>query len=325
MAKGSFSRRALLIGVWVLMGWVYASPGWAGRPVRVYEVDIRGADAKTGQSTAALQDAMREALVRATGRRESASDPAFAPLIAQASDYVKSYGTGSRGETRVIFDGAALERAIVAAGRSVWDRDRPFTLIILYPPLAHPAEDGARTELERAAITRGLPVSLVPLSPVDSNGIDLKREALMQLAQRYGGDAVLVGRADAGTAAGQWQWTLHTAYSSQSWTGPLSAGVNGAVDALVPVQGGSLAQTEAEARVEVNGISGLTDYANVERMLGGLPGVRGANVSEANGTTVVFDVLIRGGADAVNRALSGSSHLVRTDASSARLTFQYRP
>src|SRR5579864_3093060 len=120
MAKGTFSRRALLIGVWVLMGWAYASPGWAGRPVRVYEVDIRTADAKSAQSTAALQDAMREALVRATGRRESASDPAFAPLIAQAADYVKSYGTGSRGETRVIFDGAALERAIAAAGRSVW-------------------------------------------------------------------------------------------------------------------------------------------------------------------------------------------------------------
>src|SRR5581483_4016696 len=32
---------------------------WAGRPVRVYEVDIRG-----GQSPAALQEAMREALVR---------------------------------------------------------------------------------------------------------------------------------------------------------------------------------------------------------------------------------------------------------------------
>lgn len=68
---------------------------------------------------------MREALVRATGRRESASDPAFAALVAQASDYVKSYGTGPRGEAQVVFDGAALERAIVAAGRSVWDRSGP--------------------------------------------------------------------------------------------------------------------------------------------------------------------------------------------------------
>ena len=47
-------------------------PSWAGRPVRVYEVDVEG------QSTPAVQDAMRQALVRATGRRESADDPALA-------------------------------------------------------------------------------------------------------------------------------------------------------------------------------------------------------------------------------------------------------
>src|SRR5262249_39602615 len=61
------------------MGWawlilcVLSYCAWAGRPVRVYEVDLKG-----GQSPAALQDAMREALVRATGRRESATDPALA-------------------------------------------------------------------------------------------------------------------------------------------------------------------------------------------------------------------------------------------------------
>ena len=44
----------------------------AGRPVRVYEVDVEG------QSPPAVQEAMRQALVRATGRREAADDPAFA-------------------------------------------------------------------------------------------------------------------------------------------------------------------------------------------------------------------------------------------------------
>lgn len=174
-------------------------------------------------------------------------------------------------------------------------------------------------------MTRGLPISLVPLSPLDSNGNDLGRDGLMQLAQRYGGDAVLVGRGDAGSASGQWQWTLHTGYASESWSGSLAAGVDGAVDALVPAQGGSLAQTEADARVEIDGVAGLTDYANVERTLGSLPGVRRVNIGEASGTTVTFDVLIRGGAEAVSRALNGSSHLVRTDASPSRLTFQYRP
>src|SRR5579872_7079972 len=62
---------------------LWASPALAGRPVRVYEVDVEG------QSPAAVQDAMREALVRATGRRDAGDDPALSPLIADAAHFVK--------------------------------------------------------------------------------------------------------------------------------------------------------------------------------------------------------------------------------------------
>ncbi|HEV7445796.1 MAG TPA: DUF2066 domain-containing protein, partial [Steroidobacteraceae bacterium] len=269
-------NKLLLKGLAWLLCCAISCSAWAGRPVRVYEVDLKG-----GQSPASLQDAMREALVRATGRRESATDPAFTNLISEAQNYVKSYSPATRGQSQVIFDGVAVERAIVAAGRSVWDRNRPFTLVVLYPPLARTAEDATRVEVEQAAIARGLPVTLVPLSPVDAAGNDLTREALMQMAQRYGGDAVLVGRGDPGSA--NLQWTLHTNFSSESWSGPLATGVNGAVDTMASVQGGSLAQTEASARVEIDGVTTLADYANVERLLESMPGVRRANVGAANG------------------------------------------
>jgi len=314
MAENKLLLRAL---AWLVCCAISCS-AWAGRPVRVYEVDLKG-----GQSPASLQDAMREALVRATGRRESATDPALANLISEAQNYVKSYSPPARGQSQVIFDGVAVERAIVAAGRSVWDRNRPFTLVVLYPPPARTAEDAARVAVEQAAIERGLPVSMVPLSPVDASGNDLSREALLQMAQRYGGDAVLVGHGDAGSAS--LQWTLHTNFSSESWSGPLAAGINGAVDTMASVQGGSLAQTEASARVEIDGVTTLTDYANVERMLESVPGVRRANVSAANANVVMFDVVARGGGDAIDHALAGSTHLVRSDASSARLAYQYRP
>jgi uncharacterized protein len=311
-------NKLLLKGLAWLLCCAISCSAWAGRPVRVYEVDLKG-----GQSPASLQDAMREALVRATGRRESATDPAFANLISEAQNYVKSYSPATRGQSQVIFDGVAVERAIVAAGRSVWDRNRPFTLVVLYPPLARTAEDATRVEVEQVAIERGLPVTLVPLSPVDAAGNDLGREALMQMAQRYGGDAVLVGRGDPGSA--NLQWTLHTNFSSESWSGPLATGVNGAVDTMASVQGGSLAQTEASARVEIDGVTTLADYANVERLLESMPGVRRANVGAANGNAVMFDVVARGGGDAISHALAGSTHLVRSDASSARLAYQYRP
>ena len=313
------TRNALISLAWFIC-WALSCDAWAGRPVRVYEVELKG-----GQSPSSVQDAMRDALIRATGRRESATDPALASIITDAQNYVKGYTPPTRGQSQVIFDGVAVERAIVVAGRSVWDRNRPFTLVILYPPLARAADDAARAELDQTAIARGLPITVVPLSPVDASGNDLSRDAFMQMAQRYGGDAVLVGRTDAGAASGQFQWTLHTNFSSESWSGPLSAGINGAVDTMAPAQGGSLAQTEAGAKVEIEGVATLTDYANVEKLLESAPGIRRVNVGAATGGVVIFDVVARGGGDAISRALEGSSHLARTDASSARLVYQYRP
>jgi hypothetical protein len=313
------AENKLILIIRLLLCCVLSCSAWAGRPVRVYDVDLRG-----GQSPTSLQDAMREALVRATGRRESATDPALANLVSDAQTYVKGYSPGTRGQ-QVTFDGAAVDRAIAAAGRGVWDRNRPFTLVVLYPPLARGAEDSARVELEQTAIMRGLPVTVVPLTPVDAAGNDLGRDALMQMAQRYGGDAVLVGRGDASVPNAQVQWTLHTHFSSQSWSGSLVAGIDGAVDAMAPAQAGSLAQIETGARIEVEGVTTLADYVNVERTLQSVPGMRRASVSAAGGNVVVFDVVVRGGEDTLSRTLAGSTHLVRSDAAGARLAYQYRP
>jgi hypothetical protein len=118
---------------------------------------------------------------------------------------------------------------------------------------------------------------------------------------------------------------LHTNFSSESWSGPLSAGVDGTVDTLASPQGGSLAQTEANARVEIDGVAALADYAAVERLLESLPGVRRANVAQANGSVITFDVLVRGGAEAVDRGLSGAAHLAKSEEANARLVYQYRP
>ena len=315
--RGSLTCVALLLWGTFLWG-IGPCSAWAARAVRVYEVDV------SGQSTTALQDAMRQALVRATGRRESANDPALASLIEDAPKYVKSYSPGPRGETQVIFDRTAVERAIAAAGRSVWDPERPFTLVVLYPPPSRADSDTARGSLEQAAAARGLLISVIPLSIVDANGAELGRDALLSTAQRFGGDEVLVGRSDAGAPAGQYQWTLYTGYSSQSWSGPLSSGIDGTVDLLAPAQGASLAQTEAKVLVEVEGVASLTDYANVERMLEAVPGVRGANIVRAGGNAVTFDITARGGSEALDRALASSSRLVRSG-SGAPLVYQYHP
>jgi hypothetical protein len=310
--------RGAVAGLVALLGALPLS-AWALRPVRVYEVDL------DEQSVTAVQNAMRQALVRATGRRESADDPALAGMIADAARYVKSYASGPRGEPQVVFDAAAVGHAIDTAGRSVWDRDRPFTLVVLYPPLGRADADAARVELERTATERGLPISVIPLTVVDGSGNTLGAEALLQSAQRYGGDQVLVGRADAaGVAGGQLQWTLYTRAQSEGWTGPLSAGIDHAVDLLAPPPGAA-GQAEAAARVRIEGVAGLADYAAVERLLQSIPGVRRADVAEVDSGSVTFEVDMRGGSAALERELSGSTRMIRGTAGAALLVFRYQP
>ena len=310
--------RAFLVSLCALAG-ALPLPCLAGRVVRVYEVAVEG------QSAAAVQDAMRQALVRATGRRESANDPALASVVAEASRYVKGYAVGSRGESQLVFDGAAVDQAITAAGRGIWDRERPFTLVVLIPPRPRAAEDAARAELERVAAERGLPISLLPLAVVGADGNPLAPPAILESAQRYGGDQVLIGRGDPNAPDTDLQWTLYTRSASEGWNGPLAAGIDHTVDLLSPQQGGSLAQAEATTRVRIEGVAGLADYAAVQRLLESVPGVRRANIAAAEANSAAFDVTVRGGAAGLEEALAGSTRLTRVSADGAPPAYRYQP
>ena len=317
-STASYHGRALLVSLCAL-SWALPLPAVAGRVVRPYEVAVEG------QSAPAVQSALRQALVRATGRRESADDPALASVVAEAQRYVKGYALGPHGESQVVFDAAALDQAIGAAGRSIWDPERPFTLVVLIPPRPRAAEDAARAELERVAAERGLPISLLPLTVVDGEGNLLAAPAILESARRYGGDQVLVGRGDPAAPEGELQWTLYTASASESWNGPLAAAIDHTVDLLVPQQGTALAQAEAVARVRIDGVTGLTDYAAVERLLESAPGVRRANIASAEADSVVFDVTVRGGASGLADALAGSTRLTRVSANGAPPAYRYQP
>jgi hypothetical protein len=323
--RGRAARLSALVG---LLAIGLASPAWAGRPVRVYEASVRG-------SEAAAPEAMREVLVRATGRRDAGNDPALSDLVTNAARYVRSSRT-TDGVSQFVFDGAAIERDVDAAGRSVWNPERPFTIVVLSPPLSGPAADSARRALEEIGEARGLPVALLPMAIADGSGNELASDALLQSAQRLGGDAVLLGRTDGAPPSGatpspagappsgSWQWTLLTDYARENWTGSFEAGVNGAADALARVQGETQQLPEADALVQVSGVATLADYAAVERVLSELPGVRRSGLEEAAGTTATFRVLIRGGADAVAHALASSPRLSQTGSADARLTYQLR-
>jgi hypothetical protein len=108
----------------------------------------------------AAQEAMRVELVRLTGTRAAASDPALEPLIDNARQYVQLERSTTSGQVQVLFDEPALSAAIGAAGRGLWGADRPLLWIGL--PLEDPATAATlRAGLTAAAQERGLPIMIV--------------------------------------------------------------------------------------------------------------------------------------------------------------------
>jgi hypothetical protein len=307
------------IGLLAILGLLGAAPAWALRPVQVYAVTVRGASAGT-----VVADGMRQALVRATGRRDAPANPALAGILQNAAQYLRGSRPLPGGAVQVDFDGATLGPAIIAAGASLWDSNRPFTLVAVNPVPSGPAGDALRVQLEQTAEERGLPISFVPLAVNDAAGVPLADDVILQSAQALGGDAVLIGRTDAANP-GQWQWHLVSSYTSDGWSGASDAGINGAADSLATVSTETGSKPLVQVAVQVAGVGTLADYARVDQLLRAVPGVQSSGLTAAQGSTAMFTVGVRGGGEALVRALAGSAHLGAAGTGETQVQLNYVP
>jgi hypothetical protein len=292
----------------------FAIPASATRQVRVFETNV------TSQADPAVQAqaGLRVVLVRATGARDAANDPALATVLAQAQTYViATRPAASGGGTTLVFDAAALERDIIAAGRTLWSSERPLLLIVLTGgPATGTFETRRQVEgaLDAAANRRGLPIFVVRPEGVGlpTTG-DIPVEAAQAAAQRRGAEGVMVGYGDAVPNGGVWRWTLNSAGISEAWNGTLEEGVNGAADVFVRNAAVYAAQPETTIFVEVEGVLALKDYARAAEMLGEAGAVRSVQLAEVSGSRATFSVVTRGGADALSATLGASARFERVD------------
>ncbi|MCX7052533.1 MAG: DUF2066 domain-containing protein, partial [Proteobacteria bacterium] len=216
-------RRRLWLAVPLCLAMLAGPPrAVAAQAVAVGEVttDIGG--------DAAFAEGMRTVLVRLTGRRQAATDPVFAPLVSGARRYVQVYRPPSgSAPSRITFDVAAVERAVVALGQTTWTRTRPVVLGVIIQPPAGADPGKVRAELEAAASERGLPLKL---SSASSAGLPAQAQVAapeaIAAARRLGADALLLGTVD----GPDWQWTLFEGGAMTVFTGGPAAGVEGAAD-----------------------------------------------------------------------------------------------
>lgn len=320
----------------VLLMPLWASPTRAATVTGLYEATVPLTDRTERGQALAMQDAMREVLVRVTGRREAGDDPALAPLVNDARRYVQQFRVVGGNQFFTGFDGTRVERAVMEAGQPLWGHERPATLVLLTESSGRTLVTAASTsELKQGVLQgarlRGLPLlwpdATRPVNVAELSGA--ATEHLRTIGAQYGADAVLAGAASGGTSLVR--WTLVQGSETSEWRGSPAEGPHGAADWFARVFSSESAGDGAVVAIAVSGVNDLRAYAAVTEYLQSLTLVRALSVDEVAGDSVLYRARVQGGSERLARAISLGTRLEPAVAGSAygdpgsTLNFRYRP
>lgn len=304
--------------------------------------------------TQAVQDAMRVELVRLTGTREAVTDQALAPLVDMARQYVQVERGTTSGQTQVLFDANALRAAIEAAGRSLWDLNRPLLWISL------PIEDATtdqllRSRLARAAEERGLPILIAPpiasspslpaapavRAPPGAPGAALSAPAaapstplgpsaqpltgsaqLLDAAHRVGANAALVARA-LPSSPGTLQWTLATPTTGGQWTGGPELAIENVTEALSSAARAIDQVPLAEYQCQINGVNDLAGLVTVLAAVRDATGISDYTIEDVQGPQLTLRLKAHANIEQVQRMLA-SERLQPSGTAGGVLQYRYQ-
>ncbi|GAB6040412.1 DUF2066 domain-containing protein [Endothiovibrio diazotrophicus] len=333
-------RRWLRVALWIglLVCVVLSLKARAAETVALFEAEVPVAGQDADARLQAERAALGEVLVRVSGNRQAAAHPALAPMLEEAGRYVQQYryvdvplpGAGAGGMSEphlwVSFDAQAVERALRQVDLPVWGRLRPSVLAWL--AVADGSERflvggeqgfAVRDVLQRVGARRGTPL-LFPIMDLEDQArvrfADVWAgfaDAIVTHSQRYGANGVVVGRVYRDTA-GRWSgnWSLYLGGESERWEGRadgrdalLEAAANALADRLAERfalldEGGD----EGPLKVRVAAVTGLADYARVERYLRSLPPVTAVQLERVVPGELLYRVEARGGRQALAETIA---------------------
>ena len=306
----------------------------------------------------ALAAALQQVLVKVSGQTDVAGSATVREALSAPGALVLSYGTVSRPDPdggpplsllSARFDARAVDRLLRDAGLPVWGRARPGVLAWV----ALQAEGGrvllgsdeapdASRVLRNAAGRRGIPLDVPLLDLEDRARVgeadvwQANLPALREASERYGAEAVLVGRAEQ-VLPTLWEigWTLMYDGDVQQWRTradvlelALEDGVGEAADAMARryvslLQSGGVADGSGLV-IQVTGVHGVRDYARTLDYLGALEPVESVALMRAEGTTLKLHVRGRTGDEAMRRVIGLGNTLAPAGEADAD-TFRLRP
>ena len=313
----------------VLSGLPAGSPS-AAVVADLYETEVRVPTQQPEDRERALALALRQVLLKVSGRRDIESREVLVAALDEPARFVQQfrYRGGEDGESDPTgggetfrlwarFDAELVDALVRDAGLPVWGRSRPSTLVWFSVEsegtrkLLAPDHDAIPfVPIEEAARRRGIPLVLPLLDLEDRLAVDPDEiwagffDRLRQASARYGTEAVLLIRLrELLPSLSEAQWSLLMEGGEQHWTTQSDAiellledGVHIAADHLAArYSRPAHSFTTGTVEIVVTDVRTLADYARALRYLSALDEVEWITVEAVEPGQVRFRVDARGG------------------------------
>lgn len=310
----------------------------AARVENLYAVEVEQTASGGVELDDAFDSALRRVLVRVTGKRSVADDVAVIRAFGDPASLVQQYRIDPAGAVWVSFDQIAIKRILDQLGQPVWGEERPATLVWLVmdagsgkreflaagsnltdarnriDPNASDRiaanEEPIRQVLNDSAESRAVPLMLPLIDSAELNAISLSdvwggfTESLVAASERYGADALLIGRARIFSSERiEVRWTLLADGERYDWDGDVASGPHNMADFFAARLARS-AGPEREIILQVRGVDDFDAYGRLSAYLGALEIVDDFSVKRVTGSDILFSLSIRGDIDLLMRIIS---------------------
>jgi len=333
-------------------------PAAAVEVVGLYTAEVPLDKEEADPQAAAYRRALEEVLVRVSGSELLADPELIDRVFPNPASYIVQFRSGADDTVWVSFDGEAIEKALRQAGQTVWESDRPLTLVwlavdwgqgqreIIGADDPERVQDAARSidrnrllreRILETAERRGLPLIFPLLDTEDLQAVSFSDiwggfdEPLLAASGRYDVNSILVGRLRPGNNQRN-QWNYYLGTEERSWIGEPEMAVNLVADDLVAEFAVSGSARLESIDLLVSGIDSIDAYGSIQNLLSGISIVESFVAREVTGDTILYTVDVRGGAERLGKALEFrglvrqngfAGDLFPADALNSRLEFFY--
>lgn len=325
-------RKLLVIFITVLLYFACVPGVFAVTVSHLNQITVPVSSRSEDQLSQAFREAFMQVLVKMSGNPYVMTLPTIQNAMSGVPRWVQSYnyvspesaGNQSTLGLQVTFDQSGVKQLLKEAGQSLWQGDRPLTLLFVNTS-SDQSQDEKQLQvlLSQQASTLGLPVIFPVMDLTDRELIgDDEHHTLLQLSQmlalakRYGVISMLVGQLKQ-LPDQTWQSDWRYVFNGQDFRWQLNGAteqsvITPAYSKMMIEMVNQLAATEGQGAqskltLEIVGVNDIADYAKVMRSLKQREDVRKIAVQSVNDAGVLFSLEINGDLATFQAALAKSN------------------